>query len=82
MIETECTLEQGQKVVGLNRVKKGILNNTIKTVYIATDCDGFIDSKISALAKGQVSIIKRYTAKQLGKACKIDVEAAVVGILR
>ncbi len=82
MTETECILELGQKVAGFNSVKKGILGNKIKTVYIATDSDGVIETKVCALAKGKASVIKRYTSKQLGKACGIEVGAAVVGIIR
>lgn len=82
MIEAECKLEEGQKIAGLKQVTKGIINNNIKTVYIAVDCDKFIENKILSIIKDQVSIVKQYTQKQLGKACNIDVNAAVVGILR
>lgn len=79
--ETDCKLEEGEKIAGLKQVTKGIINKEIKTVYIATDCDGFIESKVLKAAKNEIKIIKRYTQKQLGSACNIDVGAAVVGIL-
>ncbi len=81
MIETECKLEEGDPVAGVKQVTKGLQKGDIATVYIATDCDGFIESKVLSFVKKE-TVIKKYTGKQLGRACNIDVEAAVVGIIR
>lgn len=80
MSETDCIFKQGEIVVGLKQVIKGILKKEIDTVFLATDCDGFIENKLLAASK-DLKTIKRYTGKQLGRACNIDVDAAVVGII-
>ena len=81
MIEENCKLEEGKRLVGLKQVTKAIINDKIKTVYIATDCDKFIENKIQSVITEGVSVKKQYSQTQLGKACNIDVAAAVVGIL-
>lgn len=78
----DCQLDDGQRIPGLKQVTKGILSGRIKTVYLATDCDSFIVSKIMSAAKDGVDIKRCYTKRQLGRACKLDVDAAVVGIVK
>lgn len=82
MLEDNCKLEEGERVIGLKQVTKGLINNEFKTVYIALDCDSFIENKILPIIKEGVLVVRKYTQKQLGETCNIDVNAAVVGILR
>jgi ribosomal protein L7Ae-like RNA K-turn-binding protein len=77
----DCQLDDGERIPGLKQVTKGILSGRIKTVYLATDCDSFIESKVLSFEKEGVLIKRCYTKKQLGQACKLDVESAVVGII-
>jgi ribosomal protein L7Ae-like RNA K-turn-binding protein len=77
----DCQLDDGERIPGLMQVIKGIANGRIKTVYLATDCDSFLESKILSAAKEGVEVKRCYTKKQLGCACKLDVDAAVVGII-
>lgn len=79
-MDSECIIEEERKVAGLKQVIRGISDNRIKKIYLATDCDAVIENKITPLAEGKVTIIKKYTRKQLGKACDLNVGAAVVGI--
>ncbi|NLK17841.1 MAG: hypothetical protein GX304_04910 [Clostridiales bacterium] len=78
----DCQLDDGQRVPGLKQVTKGILSGKIKTIYLANDCDSFIVTRIMSAAKDGVEIKRCYTKKQLGRACKLDVDAAVVGIIK
>jgi large subunit ribosomal protein L7A len=75
-------LNETEKIAGIKQVARGILSDTVTTVYLATDCDSFIENKIMSLTKDKIKVIKKYTQKQLGEACNIDVGAAVVGVLK
>lgn len=75
-------LNETEKIAGIKQVAKGILNDKISSVFLATDCDSFIENKVLSLTKDKIKVVKKYTQKQLGEACKIDVGAAVVGILK
>lgn len=75
-------LNETEKIAGIKQVARGILSDTVTTVDPATDCDSFIENKIMSLTKDKIKVIKKYTQKQLGEACNIDVGAAVVGVLK
>jgi len=82
MIENKCKFEEGEKVVGLKQVVKSLQNNELKTLYIATDCDSFIEKKVLPLTDEKVLVVRMFTQEELGEASNIDVNAAVVGILK
>ncbi len=84
MIESNLleAIVNSEKVVGIKQVLKGIENATIKCVVVADDADGFIKRQVIEFAKERNVQIATVSEKELlGKACKIDVAAAVVGLL-
>ena len=72
----------GSYVVGLKQSLKSISAKKAKKVFLASDADFYISSKVSdACADNGVDIEVSYTLEELGRMCKIDVGAAVVAIL-
>lgn len=75
-------LEEKNKVVGVNQVKRAISSARVSQVYIAKDADKKIKDEISILCeKEQIPIIKIETMKDLGDACGIDINAATAALL-
>jgi large subunit ribosomal protein L7A len=76
------SLRDRKKVVGIKQSMKAIENGEAKLVYVAKDADERLSSKIIDLCKKQnVQVTYVDTMKLLGKACNIDVGAAVACIL-
>jgi large subunit ribosomal protein L7A len=76
-------IKNSKKTVGLKQSIKAIENGSAQIVYIAQDADEKIITNIKDLcAKGNVNVVYVENMKTLGKACGIDVDAAVVGILK
>ena len=70
-----------KKIIGTKQVSKAIKNGQVNEVIIASDADSHITSKISKLAaEHQIPHCYVDSRKELGKACGIDVSAAVVAI--
>ena len=77
------SLKSSNKTVGLKQSLKAVENGTAKVVFIASDSDERVVAGIRELCqKGSIEIIQVETMKQLGKACGIEVGAAVVCILK
>ena len=38
-MESDCIIEEERRVAGLKQVLRGIGENKIKKIYLATDCD-------------------------------------------
>lgn len=75
-------LSPASYVVGLKQSLKVISAKKAKKVFLASDADFYISSKVSdACADNGVDIEVSYTMEELGKMCKIDVGAAVVAIM-
>lgn len=75
MIES---LRDGNKAVGIKQTIKAIEKGSVKIVYIAKDADERVVGKIVELCrKGNIQLKYVDTMKSLGKACNIDVGAAV-----
>lgn len=71
------------KLVGFKQVTAGIIQGTIRCVLVSDDCDEFIKNAIAGYAADYgVELICKYSMKQLGKMCGIDVKASVVGLLK
>lgn len=81
-IEEDCIcMEEGERIAGFKQVTKSIINKEIKIVYLSIDCDSNMEEKILCMCKNErITVIKLYTQKELGRACSIDVNSAVVGI--
>lgn len=76
------SLRDRNKMVGIKQTMKAVENGETKLVYVAKDADERISSKIiESCKKHNVQVIYVDTMKLLGKACNIDVGAAVACIL-
>jgi len=75
-------LKNERKVVGLNQTLRAIEEQRAKKIYLAEDTDPKIVSRIETLCKDYgVEMIKVESMKVLGKACGIDVKAAMACII-
>lgn len=76
-------LKDAKKVVGIKQARRAINNNEVQTMYIAEDAELKVVQDIINLCKDKsIDIIYAKNMKDLGKACGIEVSAAVAAILR
>jgi len=77
----QLTQLHSQLIIGTKQTMKAIRNNEIEKLFVATDADEMIVSKIIAEAnKHGIPYVEVDSKKKLGKACKIEVDATVVAI--
>ena len=71
------------KVAGIRQVVRGIKSDRIRCVLVATDADEHIKTQLMAICtpKG-LSLKFVLNKKELGKRLGLDVDCAVVGILK
>ncbi|GAE87403.1 ribosomal L7Ae/L30e/S12e/Gadd45 family protein [Acetivibrio straminisolvens] len=75
-------LKNGNKTVGLKQSMKAVEALKAKQVFIAKDADERVVGRIKELCiENNIPIVYVDTMKQLGKACNIDVGAAVACLL-
>lgn len=75
-------LKSDKKVVGVKQCQKALENGRVKTVFIADDADPKVVRGLIELSREKsVEIVAVESMKQLGKACAIEVGAAVACIL-
>lgn len=73
----------GRRVIGVKQSKRAILEGTAKTVYVADDSEERIRLPIIDLCgESAVPVVNVPTMDELGKACGIDVGAAVAVVLK
>ena len=76
-------LKNIDKTVGLKQSLKAIQKGIVDKVYVAKDAEERVVSRIISLCEEKdIPIVYADSMKQLGKACEIDVSAAVVSILK
>lgn len=76
-------LKNSNKIVGVKQSQKALEKDSVKTAIIARDADEKIIRSIKELCeKYSVDIVYVDTMKQLGKACGIEVGAAVTCLLK
>lgn len=76
-------LKSGKKTVGIKQSLKAVENGTAKIVYIAEDADEKVKNSIkNAIGNRPLEVFHVDTMKQLGKACGIEVGAAVACLLK
>ncbi len=76
-------LKSSNKVVGVKQAAKALENGTAKLVYIAKDADPRVTGNIIELChRNSVEIVYEDSMKHLGKACGIEVGAAVACVLK
>ncbi len=72
-----------QKVVGLKQVLRGITDGTVWCVIVSSDSEEFIKKACREAAHGKsVSFKRGPSMAELGKEARIEVGAAVVGLVR
>ena len=70
-------------VVGLKQSLKMLEAGKVKMAYVAEDVDFFVAGRIEeACEKYGIRVEKVSSKHELGKMCKIDVDAAIVSVLR
>ena len=76
-------LEKGKKTVGRKQSQRAILEGKAEKVFLADDADDRIRQETQNLCMEHgVPMISVETMEQLGKACGIQVGAAVAALLR
>ena len=71
------------KIVGAKQVARALNSSDVDVVYIAIDADRKITKDIEELCiTKQVQIVHVDTMENLGKACGIDINAAVAALLK
>lgn len=76
-------LKEEKKVVGTKQAKRALDSDEIKLLYVAKDAEVFVVNELIELCKQKnIEIFYVDTMRELGKACGIDVSAAVVAILK
>jgi len=71
-----------QKTVGVKQTLRAMEKGSVKCLFIAEDADAHVTRPIIELGQRQkVGIIYVSTMQELGKACNIQVGAAVAAII-
>lgn len=79
----EKVKEAKSLVVGTKQTKKAIDQGRVIEVIIADDAEARIKEPVLAMCKERgIPVTHVDSMKELGKACKIDVGAAMVAIVR
>ena len=72
-----------KKLVGLKQVLRGITDGTVWCVIVSSDCEEFIRERLREGSVGrEIEFRKGPAMADLGRTMKIDVGAAVVGLVR
>lgn len=75
-------LTDSDKVVGVKQVKRALNSETVKAVYIAKDAEEKVIGEISEICtEKQIQVFYVENMRELGEACKIDVNAAVAALI-
>ncbi|RLJ73070.1 50S ribosomal protein L7ae-like protein [Salisediminibacterium halotolerans] len=77
----EKVAQATNKVVGTKQTLKALEHQQVKELIVAEDADPDVLRKVLDAADSQELLIERVDSmKKLGKACGIDVNAAIVAI--
>jgi len=76
-------LKTHSKTVGAKQVKRALNSSDVEVVFIAKDAEVKVTKEIEELCNSkQIQIIHVDTMESLGKACGIDINAAVAALLK
>ena len=76
-------LKSEDKVVGVKQVKRAINASEVSTVFVAQDADKRITEEVIKICEDKlIQIIHVDNMDELGKACGIDINAAVAALLK
>ncbi len=71
------------RVVGTRQTTKALQRGAVETVFVAVDAEPHVTRDIiSKCQEDGIEVVQAYTMSELGKACRIDVGAATVAILK
>jgi large subunit ribosomal protein L7A len=77
------SIKSNKKTIGIRQSMKAVENGLAGTVFIAKDADEKVVRNIKELcSNSSVEVVYIDTMKQLGKACGIEVGAAVACVLK
>ncbi|MDO5145202.1 MAG: ribosomal L7Ae/L30e/S12e/Gadd45 family protein [bacterium] len=72
-----------RKVVGTKQVLRGLKAGTLSRVYVANDVDTFLYQQVIRAAEAAgVPAVRVASMKELGEACRVEVDTAAAGIPR
>lgn len=78
----EKVAQANQLVVGTKQTLKALESGAVHEVFIANDADRRVTAKVIQLSeKSGISVVYVDSMKKLGKACGIDVGAAVAATI-
>ena len=70
------------RVAGVNQVRDGVADGTVKLVVLASDADKPVRDKVGSMCRlKRVKLIEADSKLRLGQAAGIDVSCAAVGII-
>mgnify|MGYP004536081425 CR=1 FL=1 len=77
------TLKTAKHVVGIKQLRKALREGAAETVFVAEDADLHLTDPVrEACAQAAIPVVSVPTMDELGKACAIEVGAAVAAIIR
>ncbi|KAB3526729.1 ribosomal L7Ae/L30e/S12e/Gadd45 family protein [Alkaliphilus serpentinus] len=75
-------LQHENKTIGIKETAKALKHDKVRTLYVAEDAEAHLVENLVELARSKsIEIIYIDSMKKLGKACQIDVGAAVAAVL-
>ena len=78
-----CELETRDKVVGIKQLRKALAEGRAAKVFVASDADPKLTQPVKdTCLSDNVPVEEVPTMAELGKACGIEVGAAVAALLR
>lgn len=76
-------LKRENKVVGLKESTRALKNKEVRKLFIAGDAQEHIIAPLLRLAKeDSIEVVRMDTMKQLGRKCGINLNAAVVALIK
>lgn len=76
-------LQTQKKIVGIKQSTKALNQDKVETLFVAEDADGHLIQSMRQLAAVKnVKVVDVDSMRELGKACGIDVGAAVAAVLK
>lgn len=76
-------LETQNKTVGIKQSMKALNQDRVAVLFIARDAEDYLVQNMKQIAAGKdVQVVDAASMKELGKACGIDVGAAVAAVLK
>ncbi len=79
----EALKQAAERTVGVKQTEKAVVRQAAAIVYIASDADERVTSKLKELCeKNSVNVDCTETMLEIGRACNINVRAAAAAVLK